>query len=360
MSRPVRAALVSVSATELTSAEKRLLEEYNPLGVSLFNRNIATPQQLQKLIADIKETLNREDALIAVDQEGGRVRRLREPDFRAYAGQQTLGRLYTEVSPAAAQKAVKIQAALIAADLHSLGINLNYAPVLDVRSPQTAPVLSSRIFSDTPQIVAELGKIMADEYMAQNIIPCIKHLPGHGRAAVDPHLHLPVITAALPELENDFYPFKQLHRLPCGMTAHIVVAAVDDSAPVTQSPKAVRELIRGQIGFDGFLISDAIDMRALKGSLSEKTITALNAGCDAVCYCAGESNGLEEVCRAARPLTDDALERLPRMTAVLSAPKHEHNITALQEEYIQILGQIEAYDETYDATEVLFKMQQPN
>ncbi len=357
MSKPILAAMLSLSTDKMTAAEKKLLEKYNPLGISLFARNLKTPEQIKKLTSEIREAVGRKNILIAVDQEGGRVRRLKEPYFRAYAGQQTLGRLWNETTPQIAQKAAACHASLIAADLKELGINLNYAPVLDVLAPETSPVLSSRIFSDIPEIVANLGEISVKNYMQNNIIPCIKHLPGHGRAAVDPHLNLPVIDASLKELEKDFYPFQKLNDTPCGMTAHIVVSVIDKHFPVTQSSKGIKELIRGIIGFKGFLISDSIDMHALGGSLGEKTSTALNAGCDAVCYCAGKEEEIEEVCRAASPLSDHALERLAKMENVLAAPPTAPDITTLEKNYKTILGQIEPYRETYDATEVLFQMQ---
>ena len=358
MTHPIFPGMLSVAAAALSDEEKHLLEKINPVGVSLFARNISSPQQLCRLTREIKETIGRPDVLIAVDQEGGRVRRLTEPYFPSYAGQQTLGRLYTEISAETARRAASLQAALIAADLHRCGINLNYAPVLDLLHPETAAVLASRCFSDNPQITAELGTVMAQKYLDEGIIPCIKHFPGHGRAQTDPHLGLPRIEASLNELETDFFPFRQLHRLPCGMTAHIILSVIDAQRPVTQSPDAIKTLIRGLIGFDGFLISDALDMHALKGSLVEKTQTALRAGCDCICYCGGKTKDLYDLSQISLSLSDEALARLEKLSSVLNAAPRPAPAPETAAEYNRLVGQIAPYRETYDATEVLNQMNQ--
>ena len=355
--KPVLAAILSVSSTSLTDDEKHFFAQTNPLGISLFNRNIDTPAQLKALIKEIKETIGRPNVLIAIDQEGGRVRRLKEPDYPSYAGQQTIGRLYTETSPETAKEACRLHAALISRDLHSLGINLNYAPVLDLCHPDTSPALSSRCFSSSPDICANLGGIMVETYLNNNIIPCIKHLPGHGRAVTDPHLNLPVVTAPLQELEADFAPFKKLKNTPCGMTAHIVISAIDPETPVTQSPAAIR-FIRNNIGFNGFLISDALDMHALKGTMAQKAQTTLNAGCDAVCYCGGNLAEMRQIADTGLFLSEKALERFQKLTKIFQNPVApvptlpKENITKYQE----LIGKIIPYEETYDSTEVLFRM----
>lgn len=358
MEKPLLAAFLSVSGTSLNDEEKRLINKYNPLGISLFNRNIQNKQQLKQLLSEIKETAENNNIILAVDQEGGRVRRLGEPEFRPYAGQQTLGRLAEEISENAAETAVSLQAALISHDLSELGINMNYAPVLDVRYPDTSPVLASRIFSSDAKLTAKLGSIMAKEYIRRGIIPCIKHMPGHGRAQTDPHLNLPVISASFDELKNDFLPFQKLANAPAGMTAHIILSCIDSQNPATQSPRVISEIIRQYIGFRGFLISDAVDMHALKGSIGEKTKASVAAGCDAVCYCGGKIEELHEVCANAGYLADKSFERFAEMQKTLYNSV-EDNVSELGRRYEEITGQIEPYLETYDATEVLFKMQQP-
>lgn len=358
MEQPIFAAMLSVKATELSDNEKRILEKSNPLGITLFNRNIANKIQLKKLIKDIKETIGRDNVLIGIDQEGGRVRRLKEPEYPSYAGQQTLGRLYQEVSAQTAREATHLQTKLIAQDLSEVGINLNYSPCIDLLHKDTSEVLRSRIFSNEPEIVADLGTITVNTYKDNGIIPCIKHLPGHGRAQVDPHLELPKINCSLKELEKDFYPFQKLKDCPFGMTAHIVVSEVDNEHPLTQSPQGIKELIRKIIGFEGFLISDSIDMHALKGSIEEKATLSLQAGCDSLCYCSGQEEELEALTKLKIWLTEHAMARLKTAEKILTIKNSEQNRADDLKEYQTLVGKIEAYEETYDSTEVLFKMKQ--
>ncbi len=353
MERPILAALLSLSGPELKDDEKHLLSEANPIGISLFKRNISSPQQLKNLITDIKSIIGRDDVIIAIDQEGGRVRRLSEPDYPPYAGQQTLGRLYHEASPAAAQKACFLHASLISQDLKGLGINLNYAPSLDLIHPDTTPALSSRCLSEDSHIIGELGRIMVDTYITQGIIPCIKHLPGHGQATTDPHLGLPIINKPLSELADDFRPFIDLNDSPCGMTAHIVLSALDTNHPITQSPIGIN-FIRQELGFKGFLISDAIDMHALKGTISDKAEQSLRAGCDCVCYCGGNIAEMQELVAGKHYLEADSLSRFAAMTQILH--NQSSPISLNYADYAQLVGTITPYQETYDATEVLFKM----
>lgn len=351
MSKPIMAAMLSCSSTGLTDDEKRLFEKANPLGISLFSRNITNREQTRELIREIKETIGRNDLLIAVDQEGGRVRRLAEPEFRSYAAAITL-----ESLGASAPKAAALHAALISDDLKTLGINMNYAPSLDIIYPETTPALKSRCFSSSKLVVANLGKTMVDEYIKQGICPCIKHLPGHGRAAVDPHLNLPRLDNSLDDLAQDFYPFRQLNDAPAGMTAHIIISAVDEHRPITQSPDGIKEVIRGIIGFEGLLISDAIDMHALKGSVTEKTLTSLQAGCDAVCYALGDISELREIAAVCPPLSEPAKERLSRIAQITALATPSKKISSQAAEYAEIIGTVEPYRDDYDATEVLNKL----
>ena len=311
--KPILAAMLSVSGLELTNAEKRLLEKANPMGITLFKRNVQSKQQVKALIYSIKEVIGREDVLIAVDQEGGRVCRFGEPEWPHYVSQYSLGSLKGREG----EKLTYLHGKLIASDLKEIGVNWNYAPVMDVLYPDTTNALGNRIFSSDEKVVAKRGKILLDVYQENGICPCVKHLPGHGRAVVDPHLNLPVLSQSLKELEKDFYPFHAIGKTaPAGMTAHIVISEVDDK-PVTQSKKAIQDIIRERIGFKGFLISDAIDMQALQGTLTERTQACLEAGCDAICYCFGEEDGLKEVIKATSPLTDEAQERLQHIQQII-------------------------------------------
>lgn len=360
MEKPILAAMLSIAETKLNDKEKFLLEKANPLGITLFGRNIQDKKQLQKLTKEIRETIGREDILVAVDQEGGRIRRLAEPDFHPYAAQAELGAIEDKSGAKAAERAMKYHAALIAKDLTDAGINWNYAPVLDIAYDDTTAALKSRCFGNDEKKTAIYGKMMIEEYQKAGICPCIKHMPGHGRAVNDPHLGLPVLNYSLEEIEKDFYPFRYNNQAPAGMTAHIQISEIDETQPVTQSAKAIETLIRGIIGFNGFLISDAIDMHALKGSLAEKAQKSLDAGCDAVCYCMGELKGLEELAASCRFMDDKSLIRFAKIKNIINNGKREYDYKQIAEDYQKITGEIEKYNERYDATETLHKMKSLN
>ncbi len=350
---PTIAAMVSVSGLVLTDREKQLLSRYQPMGVTLFKRNIATMKQVKSLILSIREVIGRNDVLIAVDQEGGRVCRFEPPIFDMYISQSAIGSL----PDSERERMTYLHALLIADELRNLGVNLNYAPCLDVRYPETAPVLSSRCFSDNPSIVGDCGEILIHTYCENGIIPCMKHLPGHGRVVVDPHLNLPRLTQSLSDLESDFMPFR-MNALSCpmGMTAHIIIPETDTQYPITLSSNGIQTLIRQEIGFDGFLISDAIDMRALRGTIAEKTRSVLSAGCDGVCYCLGDTDELEVVLKAAKPLSDEGLRRLNDCWTVLSDCLPEIDRNALRVEYETLSGKAIHPVEDYDAVEVLNRL----
>ena len=354
MSKEIMPAILSCLGYELTDEEKYFFSRNNPLGINIFGRNIKNKDQLKKLIKEIKEVIGREDVLIAIDQEGGRVRRLREPEFESYAAAIDVGSLPLPE----AKEAAKLHAKLIAEDLRELGINVDYAPVLDLIYDDTTSALKSRCFSSDEKIVAELGKEEVDAFISCGILPCIKHMPGHGRAQTDPHLGLPVLDQSLEELQKDFYPFKQLKDCPLGMTAHIVLSAVDDKLPITQSSKGIEEIIRKEIGFEGFLISDAIDMRALKGSAGERAAKALSAGCDGVCYALGDLAEMEEIAASVPPMSDKSLERFAKAAKIMHNNYYKNNRSEDISRYKKLTGNILPYQEDYDATEVLNRLRQ--
>lgn len=347
--KPILSAMLSVSGLKLTDNEKYMLEQSNPIGVTIFKRNIASWEQIAALTKSIKTVIGREDVLIAVDQEGGCTSRFEPPlTKRAFAAQYSIGSLSLEES----KQMSKLQAELISKDLAQAGVNLNYAPCLDIRYDITAPVLKTRCFSKDKEIVAECGKVMIDTYKQNGIIPCMKHLPGHGRVIVDPHFLLPVLNETVEQLADDFYPFQQnVSDCPMGMTAHILFPEIDTKWSVTQSKSCIQKLIRDEIGFDGFLISDGIEMRALKGSLYENTKYALEAGCDAVCYCRGTEEGMQEVIEASHPLSDKGLERLNKCFSVL---KNQLNVSEnAGKQYDDLLKKVKQTTGDYDAVEVL-------
>ncbi len=351
MEKPILAALLSVKGTHLSDEEKRLFEHYNPLGVTLFTRNFENKEQAKQLVNEIKSTVARPNFLIAIDQEGGRVSRLESAGFSAgYASQQTLGTIGSD-------EIIQTHAALIAEDMHELGANLNFAPVLDIEHPKTTLALKNRCFGSNEKEIAKFGLIMCQTYIDNGICPCIKHMPGHGHAESDPHLGLPVITAPLSELKKDFYPFQILHNIPAGMTAHILLPEIDNEFPITLSQKGIKDIIRGRLNFDGLLISDAIDMKALRGSAAQKASMAWNAGCDVICYCFGKIEEMQDICRQGRFLDDRGLERLYKVEKVFFNNKKAIRLDNQRNKYYSLVNQFSDINVKYDATEILHQMQ---
>lgn len=353
MEKPILAAILSVSGTALNDKEKFLLEKSNPAGIALFGRNIQDKQQITKLINEIKTVIGRDDVLIAIDQEGGRVRRLTPPHFRPYASHIDIGALPLNE----AKRASELHAKLIATDLKELGINVNFAPCLDCYKDNTTQALKSRCLSDNPNTVSILGKIMVDTYIKNGIIPCIKHLPGHGAAISDPHLCLPEISLSIDELESELIPFRNCNYSPLAMTAHILINSIDNQNPLTQSTLGIKKLIREKIRFDGFLVSDAIDMHALKGTLEEKANSSIKAGCDCINYSLGKTEELSELADKCPKLSDTGKQRLDKALQILHNNDEQADIETLSAEYTKLLSTISPYNESYDATEVLHKLQ---
>ncbi|SFI69816.1 glycoside hydrolase family 3 N-terminal domain-containing protein [Celeribacter neptunius] len=269
----------------LSAAEKRFFREARPWGFILFARNVDSPDQLRALSADLRESVGR-DAPILIDQEGGRVQRLRAPHWREFLPP------FDQVAQALAlgrdpERAIWLRGRLLAEDLHGVGIDVNCVPGLDVARRDTHPFLYNRCFSEDPAMVSRMGRALTRGMAAGGVAPVMKHLPGHGRGTVDSHKGLPRVTASLGELQADFAPFKALSDLTMGMSAHIVMEALDPERPATQSPAAIR-LIREEIGFQGLLMTDDISMGALDGTVRDRGEASLRAGCDLVLHCNGD------------------------------------------------------------------------
>lgn len=312
-SRNIPLAVVFGCAGErLTEQEREFFAASNPLGFILFKRNCAEPSQVAHLVAGLREAVGRADAPVLIDQEGGRVQRLGPPHWQAYPAPARL---------AAAGEAAAAQAArLIADDLGKLGISVDCFPLLDLAIPGADKVIGDRAWGGDPDIVARFGRAACEGLLQGQILPVIKHIPGHGRAAVDSHNALPRVTTPRAELtRTDFAPFRALRDMPWAMTAHVVYEQIDPDLPATLSPRVVTEIIRGEIGFDGVLVSDDLSMGALAGSLAARTEAALTAGCDIALHCNGKMEEMAEVAKAARPLSDAALRRLADGTAMLAA-----------------------------------------
>ena len=302
----------------LSDAEKEFFKRVNPLGFIVFSRNIATPEQLKTLIQSLRETVGREDAPVLIDQEGGRVARLKPAYWRKYPAAGTFGDRY-KADPEDGKRAAYETARLIGRDLRKLGINVDCAPVLDVPVEGSIDtILGDRAFSRDPVLNGAFGKIVCDALLAEGVLPVVKHIPGHGRAVVDSHLELPEVSEDLETLKRtDFIPFKHLADAPWGMTAHVMYKSIDAHKPASLSAKVIQEVIRGEIGFKGFLICDDLSMKALSGDLSGLAAEALEAGCDAVLHCNGNMDEMERVVSAVAPLSARAMERFTRGMEVL-------------------------------------------
>lgn len=304
----------------LTDDERRFFAGTDPLGFILFARNIETPDQVRTLVRDLRETVGRDDAPVLIDQEGGRVQRLKPPHWRKAPPGEPFARLAGR-DLAAAREALRLNFRLIGRELADLGIDVDCAPVLDVPVAGAHDVIGDRAYGRTAAQVADLAGEVMEGLLDEGVLPVIKHIPGHGRAMVDSHHDLPVVEATLAELEaQDFPPFRTLAHAPWAMTAHVVYAALDASAPATTSAKVIREVIRGAIGFDGLLISDDLSMKALGGSFEERTQASLAAGCDVVLHCNGDMAEMEAIAAAVTPLSDKALARVVRGEAMKRKP----------------------------------------
>ena len=300
--------ITGVAGPALSDAERQFLKEAQPWGLIIFKRNVANPLSLRRLIEDFRATLGRQ-APVLVDQEGGRVQRLGPPHWPNYPPGAAYGAVYQR-DRRAGLAAAQLGAHLIAADLAALGIDVDCAPIADVPVAGADPVIGDRAYGKTPDQVAAIAGAVAAGLMQGGILPVLKHLPGHGRAAADSHLRLPVVDADRPTLEaTDFAAFKPLAALPLGMTAHVVFSAIDPVAPATTSATIVRDVIRDSIGFSGLLMSDDISMGALSGSLGERARAAIAAGCDMVLHCNGQMAEMLAVAAAVPQLSGEALRR---------------------------------------------------
>jgi beta-N-acetylhexosaminidase len=314
----VRAFISGCSGHDLTPAEMSFFREAEPWGLILFRRNVGSPEQVLRLTSTFRDAVGRADAPVLVDQEGGRVQRLSPPHWQAYPSARRLGGIHAN-DPLVRREVVRLNARLIAHDLRRVGITVDCLPVLDVPIPGSHDIIGDRAFASEAETIGVLGRAAAEGLLAGCVLPVIKHIPGHGRAAVDSHLDLPVVEASLPELEGqDFVPFRLLADMPAAMTAHVVYTAIDPSAPGTTSRTVIRRIVREAIGFDGLLMSDDLSMQALRGSLGERAAAALKAGCDVALHCSGVMAEMEQVAAAAPLLRGRSLRRAESALARLA------------------------------------------
>jgi beta-N-acetylhexosaminidase len=335
-----RAFICGCGGTALSDTERAFLRDAEPFGLILFKRNIASPEQVRALVDDVQECLGGAAAIL-VDQEGGRVQRLGPPHWRAYPAAARFGALRLPIDEAAAL--VFRTAQIMAFDLRRLGITVDCLPVLDVPVPGGHDVIGNRAYGDDPKRVARLGRAAADGFLAGGVLPVMKHIPGHGRAGVDTHFELPRVTTSLDLLENtDFAPFKENVDLPAAMTAHVIYTAVDPDRPATVSPRVIKDIIRGSIGFAGLLLTDDLSMQALQGTLGERAAAAFAAGVDIALHCNGDLTEAAGVAAAAPLLAGPALARaeaamarLPKEAAAFDLEESRAQESRAQESWAQ-------------------------
>ncbi|KQR30221.1 beta-hexosaminidase [Rhizobium sp. Leaf155] len=310
-----KAMILGCSGLTLTQEEIALYKAEQPWGFILFGRNIGDAQQITDLVASMREAVGRPDAPILIDQEGGRVQRIRPPILQSYPNAQALGAIYLR-DREQGLRAAWLMSRLHAFDLMRFGINVDCLPVLDVPVEDASNVIGNRAYGFDPRMVSEMGQAAADGLKAGGMLPVMKHIPGHGRGMVDSHHELPVVDVPLDDLDaHDFVPFRALNKELMGMSAHLVFNAIDPERPATTSRKVIEEIIRGRIGFDGLLMSDDSSMNALKGTLGERAANIVAGGCDIVLHCNGVMSEMLQVVKEVPPLTGRSLERAKAVEA---------------------------------------------
>lgn len=309
------------SGRKLTAAEQDFFRDVRPWGFILFARNIENRAQVRALVDEMRACVEDPQAPVFIDQEGGRVARLTPPEWHARPRAQAFAALMAEKGGEMAREAAYLSARLIAYDLAEIGINCDCMPVLDVRIPGAHDVIGDRAYGFEPGPVVHLGRAVIEGLMEGGVLPVMKHIPGHGRAMADSHKALPRVDAPAETLSaTDFVPFRALNFCPMAMTAHVVYEAIDPARPATLSPRVIHDVIRGEIGFEGLLMSDDLSMHALDGTLAERARTAQLAGCDVVLHCNGEMNEMTSVASELKPLEGEAEARAAHVLSLLQSP----------------------------------------
>ena len=308
-------AIFGLSGPALTDAERAFFRDADPAGYILFGRNVETREQVRALTDDLRTIHGRDRLLITIDQEGGRVARMKPPEWDAWPAGAAFDRLF-DIDPASAIEAARANAEALGHDLAEVGITCTHAPVLDVRQAGAHDVIGDRAYGFEPLRVAALGRAVLDGLQRAGICGTIKHMPGHGRATADSHKEMPTVTASADELQADLAPFIALHDAPMAMTGHIRFTAWDADHPATQSPFVIGDIIRKAIGFAGLLLTDDLDMEALSGSVPERAATAIAAGCDIALNCWGKMDDMIGIAAALPAMGAQTAARLDRALAV--------------------------------------------
>lgn len=312
-------AIFGIAGATLSAAERGFFAEADPVGYILFGRNCESKSQLRALTDDLRAIHGRDRLVISVDQEGGRVRRLKPPVWLEHPPGAAYAALY-DIAPISAIEAARAGAELLGRELAEVGINVDYHPPLDLPQPGAHDVIGDRALGTEPMQVAALGRAILDGLATAGVVGCIKHMPGHGRSTADTHKEMPTVTATAEELRNDLEPFRTLKDTPLGMTGHLLFTAWDAAQPATLSSIVIRDVIRGAIGFDGLLLTDDIDMEALTGSVPERSERALAAGCDVVLNCWARMDDMVGIAQRCGALSEGALARLGRVHEAMGLP----------------------------------------
>ncbi|WP_333605788.1 beta-N-acetylhexosaminidase [Novosphingobium sp.] len=322
-------AIFGLSGLVLTDDERAFFRDADPVGYILFGRNVESREQLRALTDELRSLHGRDRLFICIDQEGGRVARMRAPVWPAYPAGEVFDRLY-DIAPASAIEAARVNAQALGLDLAEVGITADCYPSLDVRQPGAHDVIGDRAFGSEPMRVAALGRAALAGLTRAGVVGCIKHMPGHGRALADSHKELPTVEAGEDELDRDLQPFRALADTPVGMTAHVRYAAWDAELPGTLSPFVIGEVIRKRIGFAGLLLTDDLDMQALAGTVPERAARAIAAGCDIALNCWARMDDMTGIAKALPTMREESAQRLERaLASVDPAPMGGENQAAL-------------------------------
>ncbi len=312
------ASIFSMAGPELTADERDLFRDADAAGYILFRRNCVDRTQLLRLTDELRTLSGRADVPILIDQEGGRIARMRPPEWPEFPTGEAFARLY-QAAPSSAIEAARSNARALALTLQSCGINVNCLPLLDVRQEGAHDIIGDRALGSEPMQVSALGRATLEGMASAGVIGVIKHIPGHGRALVDSHMELPVVDASADDLAVDLEPFERLRTAPMGMMAHVIYTAWDAKRPSSLSPIVIEEIVRGRIGFDGWLMSDDLGMEALSGSAGERAAGVVAAGCDVALHCSGKLDEMVAIAKAAPPMSAEGEERLARAMASVRA-----------------------------------------
>lgn len=312
-------AIFGLSGTALTADERAFFAEADPVGYILFGRNCTDKTQLRALTDDLRAIHGRDRLIVSIDQEGGRVRRMRPPVWIDHPPGAAYAALY-DLAPISAIEAARTGAELLGQELAEMGISVDFHPPLDLPQPGAHDVIGDRALGTEPMQVAALGRAILEGLGHAGVVGCIKHMPGHGRSLADTHKEMPKVTASEEELEHDLAPFRSLADAPLGMTGHLLFTAWDAERPATLSPFVIEEIIRRRIGFGGLLLTDDIDMQALSGTVPERAEQAIAAGCDVVLNCWGTMADMAGIARRCGTLSDEGKARLEAVHAVMGPP----------------------------------------